>query len=213
MRQLAARLVEPAEAEVGHGQGVVELVVIRLAIDLALGTSRAPSRSRWPAAPPRPGCRRRTAGTARPPPAASRSRRPPLSRPSRRSACASLASMRGLSGDALQRGVQHGFGARGVAVAQVDHGQRVVRAEELRIEAHRLAGAPVRVVDLAGHQRLGGAVVHVHRQHRVLLDRMHVQAEGVGRRHEVDRCRADSGRLCRRCRRTGAPAAGSRGRS
>ena len=63
-----------------------------------------------------------------------------------------------------------------VAVAQVDHAERVVGAGERRVAAQALGGPGVGVVEAAVGERLGGAVVGVHRDHGRFADVARAQA-------------------------------------
>jgi hypothetical protein len=74
-----------------------------------------------------------------------------------------------------------------IAMALVDETERVVRAQERGFVRYRRTRPPVRVVEVAGGERLGGPVVHVHRNDGLLADGSPDQAARVLRRHEVDR--------------------------
>ena len=89
---------------------------------------------------------------------------------------------------------KHALGLARMAVAQVDHAQRVVRDPVARRLPQRLARPPVRVVAAAGGERLDRPVVHVHRDDDLLADRRRAQRPDVARRKEVDRGRGGFGR-------------------
>ena len=65
--------------------------------------------------------------------------------------------------------------------------ERVVRAQEPGVLADGRARPPVRVVHPPPGERLDRAVVHVHRDDRVLADRARAHGANVSRRQEVDR--------------------------
>jgi hypothetical protein len=91
---------------------------------------------------------------------------------------------------ACQRHAEGALGQLAVAVALVDHAQRVVGDDEGRIVRHRRARPPVGVVDAALQQRLDGPVVHVHRHDGVFFERKGAVAGHLFGWQEVDRQRA-----------------------
>ena len=78
------------------------------------------------------------------------------------------------------------LGLSQVPAPVVDDPEGVPCGDEAGIVQHGLARVPVGVVQPAGREGLGGAVVHVHREDGVLLDHAPLQAGHVGRRQEVD---------------------------
>ena len=71
-------------------------------------------------------------------------------------------------------------------MAQINDTECVVDRPEPGVLANTLAGEPIRVVELAAHEGLGGAVVHVHGEDGVLADRHGPKAADIRARQEID---------------------------
>ncbi|KAF1858546.1 hypothetical protein Lal_00015064 [Lupinus albus] len=87
---------------------------------------------------------------------------------------------------AFERGAKGAFGHRQVAVALVDHAQRVVGDRVRRLHRHRGARPPVGVVDLAQHEVFRGAVVEVQGDDVIFFQLARGETARLRRRQEVD---------------------------
>ncbi len=167
--QMLARLVEVSQPQAGDSQPELEFMVIRIAIDLLgelvpCSLEVAQPHGREPAVEEM----KRRVGLDPRQPAVQNARfgdAPLLFERQRQ-----VGECLGVPGLALKDIAENPLGLRRVAVAQVDHAESVVSAQELGILPERRACPPVGVVQPASNKRLGGPIVHVHRNDGLLGD-------------------------------------------
>ena len=95
----------------------------------------------------------------------------------------------GISRFEFEHKVEYLFRLLQVAVAPVDHAQRVVGAQEPGVLLDGRARPPIGVIDLPQSEQLGCAVVHVHRDDGFLADDAYALAPDIFPRKKIDRQR------------------------